>query len=93
MLSYHLSISHQSFSLAVLLNECGSLGKLYVWECFIVQGRHWQESLLAAPVVSQMNSVGLHVTIHRFCACSDVQIWRTEDNYCLLMVGLAFVCL
>lgn len=71
---FNAILSSQHFTSIFLISSLSEwmweFGKaVCVWEWFILQDRHWQESLLTAPVMSQMNSVGLHVTIHRFCAC------------------------
>lgn len=35
-----------------------------------------KKSLLTAPVVSRVNSVGLRLAVRKVYVCRDVQIWR-----------------
>lgn len=39
-------------------------------------GQALKKPLLTAPVVSQVNSVGLHLAVCKVCVCGGVQIWR-----------------
>lgn len=64
-----------------------------IWESSLCMGmvhrpgQALKKPLLTAPVVSQVNSVGLHLAVCKVRVCGSVQIWRVGQGLPLRVMG------